>query len=139
VTNKSHDLDIDRYDIRKRSPDGVGEVAKSEFVRLLNLERTSVYMIPDPSGLRTIERSVPAKWAVVQVLSKRVNLTLKEIAALLKELGYERRRTALRGPWAVSSRSVSLSDTPGILEILRAGSSPSVGGSFLSSYRRRAP
>lgn len=96
MPDKNHDLDIDRYDIRKKSPDGVGDIAKSEFVRFLNLERTSVYMIPDPVRPRTIERSVPAKWAVVQVLSKRVNLTLKEVSALLKELGYERRTTAIR-------------------------------------------
>ena len=79
-----------------RSLSGVGDVAKSEYVRLCNQERHHIQLIPDPVGRRLIAGKTPAKWAVIQVLSTKVWLALANIEEILKDLGYVRKKTTLR-------------------------------------------
>lgn len=53
-------------------------------------------MTPDPNGQRVVHDKTPAKWAIVQVLSKRLILDLKEIEELLLDMNYRRKRSSLR-------------------------------------------
>ena len=53
-------------------------------------------MIPDPFG-PGISQALPAKWAVLQVLTKGTDLTFKEVRTELEKLGYLRKPTVLRG------------------------------------------
>lgn len=92
----SHDDDIQRYDLFAKAPDGLGNAAKSEFIRLLNQDRIHIQLLPDPNGERVIDQKTPTKWAILQILSKRVQIALVDIKALLLELGYRRQDTALR-------------------------------------------
>lgn len=73
-----------------------GVKARPHYTRLLNQERCHVDMLPDPTAVRRIAPSTPAKWAVVQTLSTKVSLSLKDIIKQLEGMDYRRERTALR-------------------------------------------
>ena len=94
--NPEHDEDLDIYDMRTLSADGRGNVAKSDYIRQLNQTRSIVGMMADPTGRRIIPEGVPAKWAVVQVLSTKVELTIADIRQLLAEFGYKRFEGTIR-------------------------------------------
>lgn len=69
---------------------------QSFYIRQLNQDRFIKKMTPDPNGQRVVHDKTPAKWAIVQVLSKRLILDLKEIEELLLEMNYRRKRSSLR-------------------------------------------
>lgn len=70
--------------------------AESHYIRLLNLTRLQVSMTPDPIGQRVIYRRVPTKWALLQILSTRIGLTLRDAKSILEGMKYSRHSSALR-------------------------------------------
>lgn len=96
MPDPEHDLDLDRYDLSKPSPDGKGDLAKSEYIRLLNQERGSVEMLVDPFDRQVIDLDTPTKRAVLRVLTKKASLTVTEVRKLLAGFEYYRNPSSLR-------------------------------------------
>jgi hypothetical protein len=94
--NPDHDKDIDTYDITIESSEGA--VAKREYVRLLNISRPHAMMIPNPpgTGKKVIDQNVSTKWAVVQVMTTKHGLSLKDFQLIFQVLEYSRKLTAIR-------------------------------------------
>jgi DNA-binding MarR family transcriptional regulator len=94
--NLDHDKDIDTYDITIENSEGA--VAKREYVRLLNISRSHAMMIPNPPGVekRVIDQGVSTKWAVVQVMTTKHGLSLKDFQLIFQVLEYSRKLTAIR-------------------------------------------
>lgn len=70
--------------------------AESIYVWLLNQTRFHEQLIPDPTGLRSLIKDTPVKWAVLSVLSTKCFLSIATIQVLLAGLSYPCSRYAIR-------------------------------------------